>query len=124
MCVRGICLHVYIHISNNAYLCTCIYLPIFPCTSENPILVTTPCWIGSTLIYCNWTRVVQVCFPGTTYRCRCTRVSDNEVIIDNTTDETEFMFSELDPNTNYSVEIFLDGTKSSTPSRMYLTTFG
>ena len=102
------------------HLCTCICLPIFPCTSENPILVTTPCWIGSILIYCNWTLVEQTCFPGTTYRCRCTRVSDNEVVINTTTDGTEFMFSELEPNTNYRVEIFLNGTTLS----MKLTTFG
>ena len=122
MCVRGICLHVYIQISNNAYLCTCICLPIFHSTSENPILVTTPCWIGSTLIFCNWTRVEQVCFPGTTYRCRCTRVSDNVVVIDITTNENKFMFSGLDPNTTYRVEIFLNGTNSSNSSTM--TTFG
>ena len=97
---------------------------IFPCTSENPILVTTPCWIGSTLIFCNWTRVEQVCFQGTTYRCRCTRASDNEVIIDTTTNGTEFMFSGLEPNTNYSVEIFLDGTNSQISSPTKLRTFG
>ena len=84
--------------------------------------MTTLYWIGSTLIYCNWTRVELACFAGTTYRCICTRASDNEVIIDNTTDETEFMFYELEPNTKYSVEIFLKGTNNS--SSMKLTTFG
>ena len=91
-------------------------------TSEKPILMPPLDWIGSTLIFCNWTTVA--CFPDTTYRCRCTRASDNDVIFNNTTDETEFMFYELDPNTTYRVEIFLDGTKSSTPSSMKLTTFG
>ena len=102
------------------HLCTCICLPIFPCTSEKPIPLTTLCWIGSKLIYCNWTRAA--CFPGTTYRCRCTRVSDNVVVIDITTNENKFMFSGLEPNTTYRVEIFLNGTNSSNSSTM--TTFG
>ena len=96
----------------------------FSCTLEKPI--NTSDWIGSKSIFCNWTRVEQVCFQGTTYRCKCTRVSDNEVIIvtDNTTNETEFMFTGLEPNTTYRVEIFLNGTNSSTSSKMYWTTFG
>ena len=99
-----------------------VFFPVH--TSEKLILMTPSDLKGSTLVFCNWTTVVQGCFPGTTYRCKCTRVSNNDVIIDNITNKTEFMFSGLDPNTAYSVEIFPNGTNSSNSSRMYLITFG